>query len=80
MNFFKKTQQVSPRKHSGSRDLESLLPETKDTPPKAEPLQESAQQICGLPVQLVAGIAYCVGGKRVTASILQILLFYLHEM
>jgi hypothetical protein len=61
MNFFKKTQQVSPRKHSGTLDLESLLPDPKDTPPKAEPLQESHHQICGLPVQLVAGGAYCVG-------------------
>ncbi|EIE26589.1 GDP-mannose transporter, golgi apparatus [Coccomyxa subellipsoidea C-169] len=60
MNFFRKSQQVSPRKHSGTLDLESLLPNPKDTPPKPEPLQESHHQICGLPVQLVAGGAYCV--------------------
>ncbi len=44
-------------------DLESLLPNGNQTPPKAEPLhaQEKPRLILGLPVQLVAGSAYCAG-------------------
>jgi hypothetical protein len=62
MNFFRNSHPVSPRKHATDQDVESLLPDLKDTPPKAEPLQDSHQQICGLPVQLVSGVAYCTGG------------------
>ena len=45
------------------KDLESLLPRGQETPPKAEPLhaQEHSRLILGLPVQLVAGAAYCAG-------------------
>ena len=64
MNLFGARQHVqqSPRTTSDSKDLEALLPKGLDTPPKpTDPLPESPQQICGLPVQLVAGAAYCTG-------------------
>ncbi|CAL5225658.1 g8517 [Coccomyxa viridis] len=42
-------------------DLENLLPKGQETPPKLEPLHasEKPRLILGLPVQLVAGAAYC---------------------
>ena len=64
MNLFSNRQQVqlSPRTTSDAKDIEALLPKGLDTPPKpTDPLPESPQQICGLPVQLVSGAAYCTG-------------------
>ena len=64
MNLFNNRQQVqpSPRTTSDAKDIEALLPKHLDTPPKpTDPLPESPQQICGLPVQLVSGAAYCTG-------------------
>jgi hypothetical protein len=64
MNIFRKTSQTaSPKMGQDKQDLESLLPRGLETPPKAEPLQvqENPRLIFGLPVQLVAGSAYCAG-------------------
>ena len=59
----KMSQMASPRMGEDKKDLESLLPRDQETPPKAEPLhaQEHSRLILGLPVQLVAGSAYCAG-------------------
>ena len=64
MNIFRKTSQTaSPKMGQDKQDLESLLPHGLETPPKVEPLQvqEKPRLIFGLPVQLVAGSAYCAG-------------------
>ena len=59
----KLSQTASPRMGEDKKDLESLLPRSQETPPKGEPLhaQEHSRLILGLPVQLVAGAAYCAG-------------------
>ena len=59
----KVSQTASPRMGEDKKDLESLLPRSQETPPKGEPLhaQEHSRLILGLPVQLVAGAAYCAG-------------------
>lgn len=64
MNIFRKTSQTgSPKMGKDKADLESLLPQNQETPPKLEPLHasEKPRLIMGLPVQLVAGAAYCAG-------------------
>ena len=59
----KLSQTASPRMGEDKKDLESLLPRSQETQPKGEPLhaQEHTRLILGLPVQLVAGGAYCAG-------------------
>ena len=59
----KLSQSASPRMGEDKKDLESLLPRSQETPPKGDPLhaQEHSRLILGLPVQLVAGAAYCAG-------------------
>ena len=66
MNVFRKASQTSsPKMGQDKEDLESLLPNGNQTPPKAEPLhaQDKPRLILGLPVQLVAGSAYCAGQR-----------------
>ena len=65
MNFFStrhQAQTTNPKHISDAKDIEALLPKGLDTPPKLlDPSTDSPQQICGLPVQLVAGACYCAG-------------------
>lgn len=64
MNIFRKSSSVgSPRMGEDKEDLENLLPKGQETPPKLEPLHapEKPRLMLGLPVQLVAGAAYCAG-------------------
>ena len=72
----KLSQTASPRMGEDKKDLESLLPRSQDTPPKGEPLhaQEHARLILGLPVQLVAGAAYCAGeDTRLVEPLVQVM-------
>ena len=64
MNIFRKTSSLgSPKMGEDKEDLENLLPKGQETPPQLEPLHasEKPRLILGLPVQLVAGAAYCAG-------------------
>ena len=70
MNIFRKTSQMNPpRMGEDKADLENLLPKGQMTPPKLEPLHaaEKPRLILGLPVQLVAGSAYCAGKRHLAA-------------
>ena len=67
MHVARKTSQTSsPKMGQDKADLESLLPSSQETPPKQEPLHapEKPRLILGLPVQLVAGAAYCAGERH----------------
>ena len=50
-------------------DIETLLPKAQEPPPELRPshAQETPGLILGLPVQLVAGSAYCAGEMHETA-------------
>ncbi len=70
MNIFRKTSQMNPpRMGEDKADLENLLPKGQETPPKLEPLHaaEKPRLILGLPVQLVAGSAYCAGESALSS-------------
>ena len=51
-------------------DIESVLPKGQEPPPELRPshAQETLCFILGLPVQLVAGSAYCAGEMHETAN------------